>query len=125
MTGAWVTTSQIKANGFDATDTPIVNVGAPSNATDAARKGDVDAVQAQVDSNDTDIAALQANDNVQDLTLDDHNDRLNDLESAASKFTSYGYINSDGSVTGGTEKVFVNSIFGIGRSSAASCAAGA
>ena len=102
MTGAWVTTSQIKANGFDATDTAIVNVGTPVNATDAARKGEIDALQAQVDGNDADIAELQANDVVQDATLADHETRIGNLEAQSALYTSFGYIDTDGGIMGGS-----------------------
>ena len=46
--GAWNTTSEIRASGFDAKTVKIRNVGTPVDATDAARKGETDALDARV-----------------------------------------------------------------------------
>ena len=48
--GAWNTTSEIRASGYDAKDVKIRNVGTPTVATDAARKGETDALSARVDA---------------------------------------------------------------------------
>lgn len=46
--GPWNTTSEIRANGFDAKTIKIRNVGAPTVNTDAARKGETDALEARI-----------------------------------------------------------------------------
>ena len=46
--GPWNTTSEIRAAGFDAKDVKIRNVGTPVDATDAARKGETDALSDRV-----------------------------------------------------------------------------
>ena len=51
--GAWNTTSEVRASGFDAKTVKIRNVGTPTESTDAARKGETDALSSR-------IAALEA-----------------------------------------------------------------
>lgn len=108
--GAWNTTSEIQASGFNAKDVKIRNVGTPVDATDAAQKGQIDALDVRVTSNDDDITALEQNDAVQDAALTDHETRITDLEAAASKFTSYGYIDATGAITGGSGDFSVNKL---------------
>lgn len=74
MTGPWVTTNQIKANGFDANANRVINVGTPVDATDAARKGETDALD----------------------------NRVGALEAQAATFQSFGSVESNGTISGGS-----------------------
>ena len=47
-TGAWNTSNEMRAGGFDAKTVKIRNVGTPVDATDAARKGETDALSDRV-----------------------------------------------------------------------------
>lgn len=73
--GAWNTTSEIQANGFNAKTFRVRNVGTPTDVTDAVRKGDTDALEA----------------------------RIQNLENQSALFQSFGNINGqDGTIFGGT-----------------------
>jgi hypothetical protein len=74
MTGAWLTSDSIQANGFDANDNRIVRVATPVDPTDAVRKGDTDALD----------------------------NRLAILEAQLTQYQSFGNIDLDGSIQGGS-----------------------
>ena len=59
-TAPWQTTNKITGGGYDASGVKIEHVGVGVEATDAARKGDVDAIQDIVDAQNAEIAALSA-----------------------------------------------------------------
>ena len=61
MTGAWQTSSAISCAGVDVNNGQVTNLAAPVNATDAARKGDLDAVDSRITQNESDIATNAAN----------------------------------------------------------------
>jgi len=58
--GAWNTTSEIQANGFNANTTRIRNVGTPTDATDAARKGETDSLDSRVTALENETGFKQA-----------------------------------------------------------------
>lgn len=90
-TAPWQTTNKITGGGFDASGVKIENVGVAVDATDAARKGDIDAIQAIVDAQNADITAI--GDEVDALGV-----RVDDVESdiAALPKTSWGAIGATG-----------------------------
>ena len=61
MTAAWTTSSAIVCAGVDVSGGLVTNLGVPVAATDAARKGDVDALNTLIDDNAADIATNAAN----------------------------------------------------------------
>jgi hypothetical protein len=74
MTGAWITGQIIKGLGYDATSARIINVGTATAATDAVTKAVTDALATRVTA----------------------------IESQTGKFQSFGIINSNGTIRGGT-----------------------
>lgn len=81
-TAPWQTTNKITCGGLDATTVKIENVGTPTEDTDAARKGDLDAIEASLLA---DIAALD--------------NRVDALEAQAARFQSFANIQPDGTIT--------------------------
>jgi hypothetical protein len=80
MTGAWITGQIIKALGYDATNARIINVGTATAATDAVTKAVTDALAARVTA----------------------------IESQTGKFQSFGIINANGTIRGGSGDYTVN-----------------
>jgi hypothetical protein len=74
MTAAWTTSQEISAFGYNANAVRIRNVGVAVDATDAARKGDTDAL-------DSRVAALEAQ---------------------AATFASFGTVAFNGTIEGGS-----------------------
>ncbi len=61
MTGAWTTSSVISCTGVNVNNGQVTNLAPPVNPTDAARKGDVDALNTKIDDNTADIATNATN----------------------------------------------------------------
>ena len=96
-TAPWQTTNKITCGGLDATTVKIENVGTPTQATDAARKGDLDAIEASLLA---DIAALDLK--YEGIT-DGLDTRVDALEAQSARFQSFANIDgSDGSITDGS-----------------------
>lgn len=107
--GAWNTTDQIKAGGFDAKLSPIVQVGTPVDEFDAVRKGDLDATNTRIDDaearitvNEEDIVILYGNDAVFNDRITQNEDDIAQLQSQAALFTSYGNVDENGLILGGS-----------------------
>lgn len=88
--GAWNTNQIIRGLGYDAKAAPIIDVGAPVNPTDAARKGDVDAVSAIVI---------------------DNTERIDDIEEQVGRFQSFGHYDGINDVLeGGSGDFSINKV---------------
>lgn len=74
MTDPWLTTEKVQAAGFDATAERITSVGAATDPTDAITKAVSDAIDARVSL----------------------------LEAQAAKYSSFGSVNINGTIRGGS-----------------------
>ncbi len=75
MTAPWTTNQEMHASGFDSQNVRMRNVGVPIDATDAARKGETDALSTRVGA----------------------------LERQAASYASFGVVNgAEASITGGS-----------------------
>ncbi len=102
MTGAWTTSSAISCNGVNVNSGQVTNLGTPVNPTDAARKGDVDALNTKIDDNTADISTNAANIAVNATNISNNaaNIAQNTSDIAANTQALAGQRYSGGSVSG-------------------------
>lgn len=107
MTGAWQTTSKIKCEGLDSSGGRVENVGAGVDATDAARKGDVDAVNSRLTPAEDELVRLGG-------VTEDNQQRISALEQEQG-ISSFGAIGAAGGIGGGGSQDWTVSKTGTGK----------
>jgi hypothetical protein len=110
MTGAWQTTSKIKCEGLDVSGERIENVGASVDATDAARKGDVDAINNRLTPAENELVRLgDVTDDNKDQ-IEENQQRIGALEQQQG-ISSFGAVGAQGgSGSGGSRDWSVSKI---------------